>query len=91
MEDKIIVPVPASVVKAEVCHHVVFWGNVRPGTAARAQPRLRRLLRSMWRDFVRGVAGGSVSARLQLSLMLGAVFAVGAVLALRSRRFYAEH
>ncbi len=47
MEDKRIVPVPASVVKAEVCHHVVFWGNVRPGTAARAQPRLRRLLRSM--------------------------------------------
>ncbi len=37
MEDERIVPVPVSVYKAEVWRHLGFYGNVRPGTAARPQ------------------------------------------------------
>ncbi len=90
MEDERIVPVPVSVYKAEVWRHLGFYGNVRPGTAARAQPRFCRLPHPMWREFARGAAGGSVATRLQLSLVLGAFCTVGAVLASRSRQFHAE-
>ncbi len=61
MEDERIVPVPVSVYKAEVWRHLGFYGNVHPGTAARAQPRFCRLPRPMWREFARGAAGGSVA------------------------------
>ncbi len=91
MEDERIVPALVSVYKAEVWHDLGFCGNVRPGTTARASPRFRRLPRPVWRAFARGMAGGRVAARLQLSLVLGVFCAVGAVFASRSRRFHAEH
>ncbi len=77
MEDERIVPALVSVYKAEVWRHLGFCGNVRPGTGVGS--------------FARGAAGGSVTTRMQLSLVLGEFCAVGAVLALRSRRFHAEH
>ncbi len=43
MEDERIVPALVSVYKVEVWRHLGFCGNVRPGTAARAPPRFRRL------------------------------------------------
>ncbi len=43
MEDERIVPALVSVYTAEVCRHLGFCGNVRPGTAARVSPRFRRL------------------------------------------------
>ncbi len=45
MEDERTVPVPVSVYKAEVWHHLGFCANVRPRTAARAPPRFSRLPR----------------------------------------------
>ncbi len=92
MEDERTVPALVSVYKAEVWHHLGFCGNVRPGTTARASPRFSCLPRPVWRAFARRrEAGGRVAARLQLSLVLGAFCAVGAVFTSRSRRFHAEH
>ncbi len=45
MEDERIVPALVSVYKAEVWRHLGFCGDVRPGTAAWASPRPRRLSR----------------------------------------------
>ncbi len=90
MEDERIVPVPISVYKAEVWHHLGFYGNVhtrdRGGASATSV-----LPHPIWREFARGAAGGSVATRLQLSLVLGAFCAVGAMLASQSRRFHTEH
>ncbi len=88
MEEERTVPALVSVYKAEVWCHLGFCGNVQSGTAARASPRFRRLPRPV--PSLRA-AGGRVAARLQLSLMSGAFCAVGAVFALRSRRFHAEY
>ncbi len=77
MEDERIVPALVSVYKAEVWRHLGFCGNVRPGPAARAPPRFRRLPRPVWKAFARGAAGGRVAARLQLSLVLGRFVQLG--------------
>ncbi len=86
MEDERTVPVLVSVYKAEVWRHWAFVEMSAPGPQCAAcripceKPSLAR-----------GAAGSRGAARLQLSLVLGAFCAVGAVLALRSRRFHAEH
>ncbi len=63
MEDERIIPALVSVYTAEVWRHLGFCGNVRPGTAARASPRFRRLPRPVWKAFARGAAGGIGSLR----------------------------
>ncbi len=57
-----------------------FMVTPTPGSWCELQPRFCRLPHLMWRAFERGVVGSSVAARLQLSLVLRAFCAVGAVL-----------
>ncbi len=57
MEDERIVPALVSVYKAEVWRHLGFCGNVRPGTAARASPRFRRLPRPVLKSLRAGRGG----------------------------------
>ncbi len=92
MDDERTVPALVSVYKAEVWRHWAFVVMSAPG------PQCGRHLSSAAcripcekPSLARGAAGGRVAARLQLSLVLGAFCAVGVVLALRSRRFHAEH
>ncbi len=75
-----IVPVPVSMYKAEAWRHLGFCGNVYLSSAACCV---------LYEKPLRGL--GCSAARLQLSLVLGAFCAVGAVLALWFRRFHAEH
>ncbi len=57
MEDERTVPAFVSVYKAEVWRHLGFCGNVRPGTAAQASPRFRRLPRPVLKSLRAGYGG----------------------------------
>ncbi len=70
MEDERIVPVPISVYKAEVWHNLGLM--VTSASGLWRERNLGSAGSGYRRAFAWGAAGGSVAARLELSLVLGA-------------------